>query len=114
MLKWLEINLPQDYSPLYVFRPPEHFDDVIRMIAEKCVRSGWLQHLQHRRAIRRSKKKLVLMLDEAHEFRSDIVEPLDAWGSGGDNAGHGCPARWEEHLRKNSSRSTTASLRRCI
>ncbi|MDD5111688.1 MAG: hypothetical protein PHG85_04020 [Candidatus Altiarchaeota archaeon] len=83
MLKWLELNVPSDYKPLYIFRPPEHFDDIIDLMVYSI--EGSIEKRKYNiynidRVIRSVNKKFILLLDEAHEFKAEITEPLKTLG----------------------------------
>ncbi|MFH1126164.1 MAG: AAA family ATPase [Candidatus Altiarchaeota archaeon] len=82
MLRWLELGLPSEYKPIYVFRPPEHFDDLIGLIVRNLdgAAEGRYNIYNIEKAIKKVNKRLVLLLDEAHEFKPEITNPLKTLG----------------------------------
>jgi len=84
MLRWLSNNLPKDINPIYVPRPPQDFNQLIRFISDsvgfspKNAQDYNIYNLN--RFCRKLKKGLVLLLDEAHEFTVEVERPLRTLG----------------------------------
>jgi len=78
-------NLKRDNHAIYIARPPLVFDDMIRLIVAD-LRPGFLN--RHKKyslyeiegLIKKSKKPVVLMLDEAHEFTAEIEQQMRSLG----------------------------------
>lgn len=80
LLKWLELNLPHEFNPLYVFSPPKQFQDIVESVAlamgikDKCTLSNIDKVLMGRN------KKCVLLLDEVHEFDKSTTDSFKTLG----------------------------------
>jgi type II secretory pathway predicted ATPase ExeA/ribosomal protein L40E len=81
-LKWLELNLPSDYNPIYIFRPPERFDEIIDLIVGYSGDSDRRKYTMYNldKVIQRMNKKFIILLDEAHEFKPELSQPLKTLG----------------------------------
>jgi type II secretory pathway predicted ATPase ExeA len=85
LLRWLEINMPKDYHTLYVFRPPERFDDLIALMVSSAQSSNRAIKPEYNIynlnvMVEKLGKRFVVLLDEAHEFSSDVSKPLKTLG----------------------------------
>jgi len=84
-LRWLELNLPDSFHPLYIFRPPEKFSELIDLIAytiepQRGIKPGEYTLYNIDKLLKRLNKTFVLLLDEAHEFDVRIKKPLKTLG----------------------------------
>ncbi|MFH1126165.1 MAG: AAA family ATPase [Candidatus Altiarchaeota archaeon] len=83
LLRWLELNMPSEYHTLYVFRPPERFDKIIElMVSSAGIKEQKQEYTIYNlnTLMEKLKKRFILMMDEAHEFKADISEPLKTLG----------------------------------
>lgn len=87
-LRWLCNNMPGELNPIYVPRPPQNFDQLIRFISDSI---GFIPKHAYDYNIynlnnfcRKFEKGLVLLIDEAHEFTVDMERPLRTLGDLGD------------------------------
>lgn len=84
LLRWLAVYLPRDLAPVYISRPPQNFDQLIRHIinslgfTDKDVTEYDLYNLDKLR--HKIGKGLILLLDETHEFTIEIERPLRTLG----------------------------------
>lgn len=83
LLKWLEMHMKNEVHTLYVSRPPKNFSDLIKLIAEHLrikTKGKELTIYNIGEHIKKTRKGLVLLLDEAHEFDQDIERHLRTLG----------------------------------
>ncbi|MBU0687128.1 MAG: AAA family ATPase [Candidatus Margulisbacteria bacterium] len=83
LLKWLEIYFSGELNAIYISRPPKVFEDLLKLIAEELginTKKKDLTVYNIGEYIAQTKKGLVLLLDEAHEFEPDIERPLRTLG----------------------------------
>lgn len=84
LLRWLTGHLANDFLAVYVSRPPQDFNQLIKLIIQrmninvKHLPEYDVYHLDQLR--RKAGKNLVILLDEAHEFSIEIERPLRTLG----------------------------------
>lgn len=84
LLRWLELNLPDNLHPIYVFRPPDRFSELIDVVAyslESAYASKAAKHGEYNiynidKLVQRTGKHVVILLDEVHEMDSNLNKPL--------------------------------------
>jgi type II secretory pathway predicted ATPase ExeA len=85
LLRWLSLSLPDEYRPIYIARPPQEFRQLTSFIVERM----GLSEPKHESFydiynidVLRKKidKRLILLMDEAHEFTVEIEKPLRTLG----------------------------------
>jgi type II secretory pathway predicted ATPase ExeA len=85
-LRWLAKNLPRrDYHPVYIPRPPLDFNQLVAHVfqslgytPEQARAEGGLYNLTRLRS--KVKQRLIILLDEAHEFTIEVERPLRTLG----------------------------------
>jgi len=84
LLKWLADKLKEEFHAIYVPRPTDNFDDLLEFLATSLKakkRKGGRFTIYDLEAIASStKKNILLLLDEAHEFTSEFERPLRTLG----------------------------------
>ena len=86
LLKWLASNLQKDYHAIYIPRPPINFEDLSCVIANELIgRNFWKKKktcsLYDLEAIvKGAKKRVVILMDEAHEFTAVIEQQMRSLG----------------------------------
>ena len=83
LLKWLEMHMKNEVHTLYVSRPPKNFNDLIKLIADHLkikTKGKELTIYNIGEHIKKTRKGLILLLDEAHEFDQDIERHLRTLG----------------------------------
>ena len=87
-LRWLCSNMPRELNPIYIPRPPQDFDQLIRFISDSIgfapKNAGDYNIYNLNRFCRKFAKGLVLLIDEAHEFTVEMERPLRTLGDLGD------------------------------
>lgn len=84
LLRWLATYLPKELRPVYISRPPQEFNQLVRFIIQsmgftpKGASEYDIYNLDKLR--RKLGKGLVLLIDEAHEFTVEIERPLRTLG----------------------------------
>lgn len=84
LMRWLERNLAGDFKPIYVVRPPEEGEELIELVSDTITDSftnkkvASLQNFQ--KICSEYRGVIVLLLDEAHEFRGDFEWCLKLMG----------------------------------
>jgi type II secretory pathway predicted ATPase ExeA len=85
LLRWLTDNLNRDNHAIYVARPPLDFDDMIRLVVSN-LRSGFFGRRKKyslyevEGLIKKARKPVVILLDEAHEFTAEIEQQMRSLG----------------------------------
>ncbi len=85
LLRWLSLSLPNEFLTVYVARPPQEFPHLIKFLMEslgipKSKSESYYDINNIDQFRKKSKKKLVICLDEAHEFSVEIERPLRTLG----------------------------------
>jgi type II secretory pathway predicted ATPase ExeA len=84
LLRWLKNHLEENFTPVYVPRPPQHFAQLIRLVIKALgmtVKSREELNIYNLDVLRRQAgQQLVVLLDEAHEFTVEIERPLRTLG----------------------------------
>ncbi|MFA4858750.1 MAG: AAA family ATPase [Candidatus Margulisiibacteriota bacterium] len=84
LLKWLEMHLQDGAHALYISRPPKQFGDLLKLIAVhlkfKIKKNQELTIYNIGDHIKKTRKGLILLLDEAHEFDQEIERQLRTLG----------------------------------
>jgi type II secretory pathway predicted ATPase ExeA len=85
LLRWLSLSLPDEFLTVYVARPPQEFPQLIKFLMETLgipvSKSESYYDIYNVEKFRKKVgKKLVIFLDEAHEFSVDIERPLRTLG----------------------------------
>jgi type II secretory pathway predicted ATPase ExeA len=84
LLKWLEMHLQDGAHALYISRPPKQFGDLLKLIADhlklKIKKGQELTIYNIGDQIKKTKRGLILLLDEAHEFDQEIERQLRTLG----------------------------------
>ncbi len=81
LLRWLADNLKKDNHAIYVARPPLNFDDLIRLVVAELKggrRKYSLYELEE--LVKKAKKPVVVLLDEAHEIAAEIEQQMRSLG----------------------------------
>ncbi|MFC1637541.1 AAA family ATPase [Candidatus Margulisiibacteriota bacterium] len=83
LLRWLTNNLKKDNHAIYVARPPVKFDDLLNFIVSELKIKGQkgkysLYDLEG--LIKKTKKPLVILIDEAHEVSVEIEQQMRSLG----------------------------------
>ncbi len=85
LLRWLTSNLKNDNHSIYIARPPLVFDDMLRLVVSE-LKPGFLARRKKyslydiEGLVKKTKKPVVLMLDEAHEFTAEIEQQMRSLG----------------------------------
>jgi general secretion pathway protein A len=85
LLRWLTLSLPAEFYAIYIARPPQEFDHLTKFIMESLgfpeSKSNSYYEIYNIDKLRRKiGKRLVLLMDEAHEFTVEIEKPLRTLG----------------------------------
>ncbi|MFH1789123.1 MAG: AAA family ATPase [Candidatus Altiarchaeota archaeon] len=85
LLRWLELNLPDNFHPIYVFRPPDKFSELIDVIAYSLdpshgVKPGEYNIYNIDKLVQRINKSVVILIDEAHELDMSLNKSLKTLG----------------------------------
>lgn len=85
LLRWLADNLKRENHAIYVARPPLNFDDLIRLVVaelkgERLARRKKFSLYELEDMIKKAKKPVVILLDEAHEFTAEIEQQMRSLG----------------------------------
>lgn len=85
LLKWITGNLSRDFDTIYIAKPPEHPDEFVNIFNNKFKR-GFLSSLRSNikniyqipdfLAKKLKNKHLVVIVDEAHEAKTEVLEWL--------------------------------------
>jgi type II secretory pathway predicted ATPase ExeA len=83
LLRWLEKRFSQSFFAIYVPRPPKEINELIDLIV---LRTGLkIEHDQNHiysieRHIKKLRKNVLLLIDEAHELVPEVEQPLRTLG----------------------------------
>ncbi len=85
LLRWLTDNLKKENHAIYVTRPPLNFDDMIRLVVGELKGNLFLRRKKYslyeiEDLIKKAKKPVVILLDEAHEFTAEIEQQMRSLG----------------------------------
>lgn len=85
MLRWLADNLKAGNYAIYIARPPINFNELIRYIVaeikgEKEARKKDYSLYEVEALVKKAKKPVVLLMDEAHEFSEDVERQMRSLG----------------------------------
>lgn len=85
LLRWLSLSLPGEFEAIYIARPPQEFNQLTRFIMESLgftePKIGSYYDIYNIDKFRKKiGKRLVLLMDEAHEFTVEIEKPLRTLG----------------------------------
>jgi general secretion pathway protein A len=84
LLRWLAENLKKEFHPIYVPRPSENFDELVGYIADslkvKRPKDKTYTVYDLEEIVKKSKKHILILLDEAHEFTPQFERPLRTLG----------------------------------
>ena len=85
LLRWLELNLPDSFFPIYVFWPPDQFSELVDVVAYsldqgKGVKPGEYNIYNIDKRVKRVNKSVLILIDEAHEFDFSMNKPLKTLG----------------------------------
>jgi type II secretory pathway predicted ATPase ExeA len=85
LLRWLTDNLRKDNHAIYVARPPLNFDELIRLVVaelkgERLARRKKFSLYELEDMVKKAKKPVVILLDEAHEFTAEIEQQMRSLG----------------------------------
>ncbi len=85
LLRWLTEKLEKDNYAIYVARPPVDFQDIINYIVSKMKgqlfsRLGKFSLYDLEGLIKKARKPVVILLDEAHEFTERIEQQMRTLG----------------------------------
>jgi len=84
LLRWLDNYLINDFCAVYAPRPPQEFNQLIKLIMEKMGVSRWKKKdfdIYHLNQLQKELgKNLIILLDEAHEFTLEVEKPLRTLG----------------------------------
>jgi type II secretory pathway predicted ATPase ExeA len=83
LLRWLADNLKQDNHAIYVARPPINFEDLLNFIVLDLKGKGQkgkysLYELEE--LVKKAKKPVVMLIDEAHEVTPEIEQQMRSLG----------------------------------
>jgi type II secretory pathway predicted ATPase ExeA len=86
LLRWLADNLGKDNYAIYVARPPINFEDLIKLIVSE-LKAGYMFGKDKKvtlyeieALVKKAKKPVVILLDEAHEFTPEIEQQMRSLG----------------------------------
>ncbi len=83
LLRWLERRFSQNFFAIYVPRPPREINELIDLIV---LRTGLRIQHEHRniysvgRHLKKLRKNVLLLIDEAHELAPEVEQPLRTLG----------------------------------
>jgi type II secretory pathway predicted ATPase ExeA len=82
LLRWLVDNLKQENHAVYVARPPLNFDDLIRLVVSALKGSSRKKYSLYEveDLVKKAKKPVVLLIDEAHEVTAEIEQQMRSLG----------------------------------
>ncbi|MFH1347624.1 MAG: AAA family ATPase [Candidatus Margulisiibacteriota bacterium] len=85
LLRWLTQNMKADNHTIYVARPPIKFDDLLNLIVSELKAGGFGRKKQYslyeiEGLVKKQKKPVIIMLDEAHEFTAEIEQQMRSLG----------------------------------
>ena len=85
LMRWLSFSLPHEFFTAYVARPPQEFSQLIKFLMETLgipeSKNGSSYDIYNIDKLRKKiGKKLVILMDEAHEFTIEIERPLRTLG----------------------------------
>jgi type II secretory pathway predicted ATPase ExeA len=81
LLRWLTDNLKKDNHAVYVARPPLNFDDLIRLVAAELKgRNKKYSLYELEGLVKKTRKPVVILLDEAHEVTPEIEQHMRSLG----------------------------------
>lgn len=85
LLRWLELNLPDNFHPIYVFRPPDKFSELVDVVAYSLdsthgVKPGEYNIYNIDKLVQRVNKSVVILIDEAHELDMSLNKSLKTLG----------------------------------
>ncbi|MBN2057846.1 MAG: AAA family ATPase [Candidatus Saganbacteria bacterium] len=85
LLRWLTDNLKPNNHAVYIARPPLNFDDMLRFVVGE-LKGGRFSKTKKislydiEELVKKAKKPLVILLDEAHEFTAEIEQQMRSLG----------------------------------
>ena len=82
LLRWLADNLNRENHAIYVARPPINFDDLIRLVVSALRGSSRKKYSLYEveELVKKAKKPVVLLIDEAHEVTPEIEQQMRSVG----------------------------------
>ena len=84
LLQWLEKNLKDKFETIYILRPPVRPDELIDLIsatiAKKTNQTRKYSVYEFQELCKKYKRNILLLLDEAHEFKEEFEQFLRTLG----------------------------------
>jgi len=83
LLRWLSDNLKKDNHAIYVARPPIKFEDLINQVVVELKgkgQKGKYSLYEVEDLVKKAKKPVVLLIDEAHEVSAEIEQQMRSLG----------------------------------
>lgn len=85
LLRWLADNLKSENHAIYVARPPIKFDDLLNLVVAELKGGGFGRKKQYslyeiEGLVKKQKKPVIILLDEAHEFTAEIEQQMRSLG----------------------------------
>ena len=82
LLRWLAANLKKDNHAIYIARPPINFDDLMRYVVADLKGNSKKKYSLYEleELVKKAKKPVVVLIDEAHEVQAEIEQQMRSLG----------------------------------
>ncbi len=83
LLRWLAENLKKDNHAVYVARPPIKFEDLVNQVVVELKgrgQKGKYSLYEVEELVKKAKKPVVMLIDEAHEITAEIEQQMRSLG----------------------------------